>query len=156
MVTWLLGTGVIFIVLEFFVIPGFGILGLAGIVALAAGLFLLLGADAFAAGVVALLFLVFIVGLWFLFKVFPETNIWRKKLELKLSSTTDKGYVSNQSLTHWLGKEGVAHTVLRPAGSARFDDSLVDVVTDGSFIEKGAAVKVIEVEGSRVVVRKLE
>ena len=50
-------------------------------------------------------------------------------------------------------REGTAMTPLRPAGTARLGDSLVDVVTEGDFVDAGARVRVVRVEGSRVVVR---
>jgi membrane-bound serine protease (ClpP class) len=53
-----------------------------------------------------------------------------------------------------VGRSGVALTILRPAGKARIDDRMIDVVSDGPFIEQGAAVVVLEVLGNRVVVRK--
>ena len=51
-----------------------------------------------------------------------------------------------------VGEEGVARTILRPAGKAEFGAALVDVVTDGEFLERGARVRVTMVEGDRVVV----
>jgi membrane-bound serine protease (ClpP class) len=52
-----------------------------------------------------------------------------------------------------LGQTGVALTPLRPAGTVVFNGKRVDVVADGLFIEKGTSVKVVAVEGLRVVVR---
>ena len=54
-----------------------------------------------------------------------------------------------------VGEEGVARTILRPAGKAEFGAALVDVVTDGEFLERGAKVRVVMVEGDRVVVEGL-
>jgi membrane-bound serine protease (ClpP class) len=51
-----------------------------------------------------------------------------------------------------VGEEGVARTILRPAGKAEFGAALVDVVTDGEFLDRGAKVRVAMVEGDRVVV----
>ncbi len=53
-----------------------------------------------------------------------------------------------------LGRTGRASTVLRPAGVAEFDGEPVDVVTEGDFVEAGAAVKVIAVAGNRIVVER--
>lgn len=55
-----------------------------------------------------------------------------------------------------LGREGVAITQLRPAGAARIDGHRQDVVTEGGLIEAGTALRVIGVEGMRVVVRPIE
>lgn len=53
-----------------------------------------------------------------------------------------------------VGQSGVAHTALRPSGVAVIGGQRVDVVSEGALIERGAAVKVIAVEGARVVVRQ--
>ena len=55
-----------------------------------------------------------------------------------------------------VGEEGVARTILRPAGKAAFGAALVDVVTDGEFLDAGARVRVTMVEGDRVVVEGLD
>jgi len=57
-----------------------------------------------------------------------------------------------QPLTYLLGQQGRSLTPLRPAGSAMIGDAKVDVVTEGKFVDTGTAVKVIFVEGNRVVV----
>ena len=49
--------------------------------------------------------------------------------------------------------EGAALSALRPAGAAQIAGRRVDVVSEGTFIPAGAAVKVVSVEGARVVVR---
>ncbi len=53
-----------------------------------------------------------------------------------------------------IGEVGVAHSILRPAGRAEFGDRLLDVVTDGEFLDPGTAVRIVEVHGSRVVVER--
>jgi membrane-bound serine protease (ClpP class) len=55
-------------------------------------------------------------------------------------------------LAHLLGKSGQTVTPLRPAGTVMLDDQRVDVITEGKFVESGVPVKVIRVEGMRVVV----
>ena len=64
------------------------------------------------------------------------------------------GYVSNDVLKDLAGKEGVAHTTLRPAGIAKIDGNLVDVVTEGDFIDAGSPIVVLRVVGGRNIVRK--
>lgn len=54
-----------------------------------------------------------------------------------------------------LGAVGVATSTLRPAGLAKLNDHYVDVVTEGDFIDVGTPVQVIEVEGTRIVVRRV-
>ncbi len=69
---------------------------------------------------------------------------------------TSKGTVGNLGTERpeLVGQAGVAHTALRPSGVAVIGGQRVDVVTEGAMIERGAAVKVIAVEGARVVVRQ--
>jgi membrane-bound serine protease (ClpP class) len=63
--------------------------------------------------------------------------------------------LSAADLASLLGAIGVASTTLRPAGIARFGDDFVDVVSEGSFIEAGSRIQVIEIEGHRVVVKEV-
>jgi membrane-bound serine protease (ClpP class) len=55
-----------------------------------------------------------------------------------------------------IGDWGVAESPLRPAGKAIFGDAYLDVVADGSFVDKGKQVRVIQVSGNRIVVREIE
>lgn len=82
---------------------------------------------------------------------FPHTAIGRR-LMLKSSLNLGEGEksVPNKPL---LGKEGVALTRLRPAGTARFDGKKIDVVTEGGLVEQGRKIVVVAQEGMKVVVR---
>lgn len=81
----------------------------------------------------------------------------RSPLALKSSLLKSDGVVSyDEKLSDLVGKEGVAVTNLRPSGTVRIENRRIDVVTRGDFIEKGAAVEVAKVEGSRVVVKKTQ
>lgn len=71
------------------------------------------------------------------------------------STNTESGYVSSRSRLELIGKTGVALTSMRPSGTALIEDERIDVVTEGTFIAKDQKVKVIKVEGSRVVVREI-
>ena len=55
-----------------------------------------------------------------------------------------------------LGKEGVTQTMLRPAGFVSIDDERIDVVSEGEMIERDTRVKVITIEGNRIVVARIE
>lgn len=144
--------GLVLLALELFV-PSFGILGILGSIGLLAGVIraaydtsnalLSLGIAVVVAAV-----LVIIVA-----RVFKHKGVWNKFI-LKDQLTTETGYVSHENETSLLGKVGVALTTLRPAGTALIADRKVDVVTDGTFIEKDRKVIVVQVEGVRVVVRE--
>lgn len=153
MVMYLLVGGIVLLAIEG-IIPGFGVFGFAGILSLLGALYLFLGATTEAAMITAVVAVVaFLLLIWFIKKA-PRTRVGQK-LTLQLESTKAKGYDATDERQDLLGHEGVAHSVLRPAGKAVFDGELVDVVTEGSFYEPGTKVKVIAVTGGRVVVRRV-
>ena len=65
------------------------------------------------------------------------------------------GYTSVVDKSRFLGSIGVCVTDLRPAGTITIEGEPVDVVTEGSFVKQGESVKVINVDGSRVLVRPI-
>ena len=96
------------------------------------------------------------VVLWVGLKAFPRTFVG-KKLILKQSFGRDEGFTSYTSERYedLAGKQGVAITMLRPSGMVRIEDKKYSVVTGGELIEKDQPVRVVKVEGSRIVVRKV-
>lgn len=87
------------------------------------------------------------LGTVFFFKYFPGSRIAKPYV----SETTIGGIGTTRH--ELMDKTGVAKTSLRPSGTATIDGESVDVVTEGSLIDPGTPVKVVEVEGLRVVVR---
>lgn len=146
--------GIILIILEIFIIPGFGIAGIIGIAMMIGGVFLV--ADSVLEGVIYLLITLIVVGLLIFIglKTGRMKKIWRK-ISLGEKQVTDAGYVApKKEYAEYMGKTGIALTLLRPAGTAEIDGERVDVVTDGSFIPKDSQIKVIAVEGTRIIVSK--
>jgi membrane-bound serine protease (ClpP class) len=90
-------------------------------------------------------------------KMFPKTFVG-KKLILSFSQEREDGFASYSTERYdgLEGTEGEALTMLRPSGMARFDGKKYSVVTSGELIEKGTAIRVVKVEGSRVVVRSVK
>ena len=83
-----------------------------------------------------------------------RNRAWQR---LVLETETDKasGYESTPiGFTELLAQKGVALTPLRPSGRAQFGDRVVDVVTEGDFINPGSRVEVMQVHGNRVVVQE--
>lgn len=78
-----------------------------------------------------------------------------KGLILESSQQADSGWVASETDTDLLGRTGEAFTVLRPAGTIVVDGKRVDAVSSGEHIEKGSTIRVIETQGSRVVVEKV-
>ncbi|WP_299087784.1 nodulation protein NfeD [uncultured Metabacillus sp.] len=145
--------GIIFLIAELFV-PG-AILGVLGIGSIIASLYIASGNVVNMTISLGIALAVSITASILLVKVFGKRMNLFKKLILRDSTNTESGYVSNKSRTDLLGLEGVAMTTLRPSGTAVIAEERIDVVTEGSYIAKGQRVKVVKVEGSRIVVREL-
>lgn len=160
----LFAAGVVLLLIEIFVVPGFGVFGILGIIFMVAGLFLGLLADfplldwddiSFAIIQLALSFLATIFLIYLLSKVLPKTNIWNR-LILMRNLEEKSGYTtSDPDFSHLIGNTGTAMTDLRPSGTIVIDDKRYDVVTGGEFLDHGTKIKVVEVEGSKVVVREV-
>jgi membrane-bound serine protease (ClpP class) len=156
--------GVVLLLIEIFVVPGFGITGISGIVLIFASIFLsLIGSEpfiTFEAISVAILqltaaLITAIVLIFLLAKYLPKTSAF-SKLVLSESEKSEAGFVSYPSDTSLIGKTGRALTVLRPAGIVEIDGKKYDVVADNEYIEPGKQVKVIRVEGIKVVVQEVK
>ncbi|MGQ4665786.1 NfeD family protein, partial [Metabacillus halosaccharovorans] len=145
--------GVIFLIAELFV-PG-GILGILGFVSVIGSLYVASGNFVHMTISLLISFAVAFAASILLVKVFGKRMNIFKKLILRDSTNTESGYVSNVSRRELVGAEGIALTTLRPSGTAVINDERLDVVTEGGYIIKGQKVKVIKVEGSRIVVREL-
>ena len=72
-----------------------------------------------------------------------------------LSETQTGERAQSSQANNWIGREGVAHTPLRPAGAALVDGKRLDVVAESDMIEAGSRIKIIAVNDNRLVVRKL-
>ena len=154
--------GVVLLLLEIFVIPGFGIVGVLGILLIVTGLFLGLIGDfsitdsndlSNAIIQLASSFLLTGVFIYVLSKFLPKTKAWNNLiLNANISSTS--GYTSSLDLNSLIGAQGIALTDLRPAGTAVINNKRIDVVTDGEFIKNGTSIVVNFIQGSRVVVEE--
>jgi len=143
--------GVGLLLAEAFVIPGFGVAGISGLLALAASIYLTFGDQALMVGSIAIIVLA--AGLLLALRYLPRTRVAHA---LVLNQAIDEQAPPRDRLAALAGAVGVAASDLRPAGVARFGERKVDVVTEGEFIPKGSRIRVIEVEGARVVVRREE
>lgn len=149
----LFGVGLVLIILELF-LPG-GIMGILGVAAMLTGLILAGGSLSGILIAIAIAIVVTIIGSYFFIRSFGY-NGPLKRLVLFDSTSSEKGYLSHQERLDLTGRTGVTATPLRPSGSVKVDDEYLDVVTEGSYIEKGQLVKIVKVSGGRVVVRSVE
>ena len=97
-----------------------------------------------------------IIGMVILMKFFGKNLHVFNKLILRDATTTEEGYVSNVNRIDLLGKMGDTITPLRPAGTIIVDNERIDAVSEGSYIDANRQVEVIQVEGSRIVVREMK
>ncbi len=164
--------GLAFIAAEIFVIPGFGVAGVSGLVLTLGSLVMAsrrvlipatgedmasLGMDAFT---VLGAFMGFLVALIFLANYIgqiPGLSRLTLKPQVAMSGAAAVDTDSEEMLPGWqrveTGDIGETLSALRPSGKMQFGDHIVDVVTEGDFVDPGVSVKVIGKQGSRVVVR---
>lgn len=147
--------GFILIILEIFVIPGFGITGITGIILTVGSLILvmvnndvfnfsfvpadnmLLAVTATLGGLLGGVIVIFIGG-----ARLSKSHVFRK-IALTASEDRSHGYTSTFHLQPMVGKEGTAYTVLRPAGKVMIEGKLYDAFTRGDYIDKGQRIEVV-------------
>lgn len=161
----LFAAGVVLLLVEILIIPGFGIVGILGILAILTSLALSMvgrfelltfqDVQSALSKVTAALIGSIIMTI-VLFKFFPRTSLG-KQVILKETEERGQGYVA-QGLDqhHLVGLIGTTLTPLHPSGTILLEDRRYDVVSEGEFIDKQTRVKILEVEGARIVVRKVE
>lgn len=158
--------GIILIVVEVFVIPGFGIFGVSGLIISVSSLILImLNNDMFDFTFVisrdimnaslSVLISVFAFGILILFGGLRFTNSKAfKNISLDETQDSSMGYISNKYPDNLVGKIGKAYTVLRPSGKIIIGEEIYDATSSGGFIEKNNKVKVVSNEGGSLKVNK--
>lgn len=154
----LLLAGVILVLVELLVLPGFGVAGVLGGLALLGAIVLSMlgsfptsGDVLVALNVVAVSLVMVAFAGWQILRRLPHDRRTRALL-LNTSTSRETGYLSAPVRGELVGAEGIALTDLRPAGTARIAGESVDVVSEGPFLSAGTAVRVIRAEGYRHVV----
>lgn len=159
--------GVTLLALEIFVIPGFGIVGISGMALMVLSFYLMMVDQPLpqvpwewkvteqSIQIISMsLFMAFVAGAAAV-RILPHTPLW-KKVGLVFSLSSDEGCVAGtEGLSQYLGQSGVSASVLRPVGRGRFGSALVDVSTQGEFVETGRPIKVIDIRGNVLVVEKV-
>jgi membrane-bound serine protease (ClpP class) len=82
----------------------------------------------------------------------PETRMGRKMV---LSRDLGNAQSGSEQPPALIGRQGVAETLLRPAGVATVDGKRLDVVAESGLIERGSSIKIVSVAGAQIVVRKV-
>jgi membrane-bound serine protease (ClpP class) len=147
--------GILLIGVEIFVTPGLGIAGILGLGSLITSVFITAPTtqQAIFSMVIALIGTIILLAVSI--KFMPTRKVW-SRLILSLRQENQAGYIAPESgLADYVGREGKALTTLRPSGAMELENGeRLDVVAEGSFIQAGANVQVVKVEGMRIVVRK--
>jgi membrane-bound serine protease (ClpP class) len=154
----LLGMGLLLMLAEVFVLPGFGVAGVLGLLCLVASTFLsmvgrLPSSDdiLIALSVLAGSFVLIIFTTWQLIKRLPKDRRGHQLFHLG-GLTRERGYSSAMKREDLVGLEGVTLTDLRPAGVASVADEKIDVVSGGPWVAAGTPVRIVRSEGYRHVV----
>jgi membrane-bound serine protease (ClpP class) len=158
----LLGLGLIAVGVEVFLIPGFGLAGVAGILAIVASMVLAMmggyptnGDIAQALGVLGASLLITTAVIYAWLRHLPNSGRFSGLL-LKGAGQREAGFTTAPARPELVGRDGTAITDLRPSGTARIGEERVDVVTEGEYVPLGSRVQVVRSEGYRHVVRAVD
>jgi len=159
--------GVALILVEVFVIPGFGVAGISGLILTLGSLILVMlnnnlfdfsfvpaddiiqAVAATGIGLMGGMALIFYGGL-----KFTESKAF-KKIALQDRFDRSQGYTSNFKTGTFIGKKGITYSVLRPSGKILIDDEVYDAYTRGNYIDKGVEVIVVEEGGTSLKEREI-
>lgn len=160
--------GVVLLIVELFIIPGFGVAGISGIAFI--GISLVLSMQEFVVPsfqweweifhrnilIVVLNLLAAIIGFAVLAASFRRVSFFRR-LALETAEDVAEGYTVQSMLGPGspVGKRGHAITTLRPAGKAEIDGEVLVVEADGEYVSLGAPVEVVRLEGNNIIVREI-
>jgi membrane-bound serine protease (ClpP class) len=160
--------GVALIVLEIFVIPGFGIAGISGLMLTISSLILVMlnndvfdfsfvkASEIFQAVATILSGLFGSIIIMFLGGVRLTNTRLFKRIALQAVQDRSEGYTSSFKEESLIDKTGTAYTVLRPSGKVLIEGVLYDAYTRGDYINRNDKIKVINEEGTSLKVKKIE
>ena len=151
LICFLVGAGLL--VLEAFM-PGFGLAGITGVVLQCITLALVwinYGSMA-ALGALLIILSVLAIAISVSLRSVANGKLNKSRIILRDTESNEEGYRSAADTEIFLGKEGETTTVLRPTGIAEFDGVKLNVISEGEFIPSGVKVRIVRVEGSRILV----
>jgi len=166
--------GLAAIAVEIFLLPGTIVFGLVGFLCLLLSLILsrqsfVLPGNEIEEGILlanlanlTLLFLATGVVTFFVWRMLPKMPVFNRLMlvppgrgrEPEQNSEASGFGLDNDALVKLVGRVGTAATTLRPTGTMELDGDRVDVVTEGEFLANGTAIRVLYVQGNRVVVAR--
>lgn len=137
-------------------IPGFGAAGIGGVILMSIGIVMSAETFKMGLGIMILSWILAGIGIFLVIKYGLNKGPFAKMI-LK-SNQDSKEYLAYDSKTFesLLGKEGISNSMLRPSGTAIIDGEVLDVQTGGDFIKSNVAIKIIKVEGNKIIVKKID
>lgn len=146
--------GIALIICEM-LLPGFGVSGILGIIALIFAVVFRADSPEAAIITIALMLVLILFAGFVIFRSLKKGRLARSSIVLDDSIEKDATSLSTQDIQALVGREGVCLNTLRPSGNADFDGLKLDVVSDGEFIKAGSAVRIVRVEGLRILVKEV-
>lgn len=143
--------GFVLLLIEAF-IPGFGVIGAGGLICVSASIVLTAASTGLGIKMLLISLAVSLLAGYLAYQYFQRRGTLRRFV-LSEAATREGGFSSTVDWSYLTGKTGRSVTPLRPAGIAEIGGSRFDVVSEGSFIPAGTDIKVVVVEGRRIVVR---
>ncbi|MFH1417909.1 MAG: NfeD family protein [Planctomycetota bacterium] len=159
----LFGLGLLLTAIEVLV-PSGGLLAVLAVICLAGSLFCAYQISGRTAAILAGVEVVVVpIVVAVTFKVLPKTRLGKQLIlsppksgEAGASAANSGGFGGSGDFESLIGTEGVAATALRPSGTAEFGTRRVSVVSDGEPVAQGARVRVVLIEGNRIVVEPVD
>lgn len=144
--------GLVFLTIEVFM-PGFGLPGITGIVMEIVSIVMTFRTHGGLAALGITLIILAVMGIVISLSL---RHFRHSSVILNETESVADGYVAVKDMEVFVGKEGMTTTVLRPTGMAEFEGVKLNVQADGEYIPKDIRVRVERVEGTRVVVRRMD
>lgn len=158
--------GIVLIGLEIFVIPGFGIAGISGIILTVGGMILIMvnnqwfdfsfvnGDKLLAATLSTLLGMMGAIIVMLLGSARLANSRFFEKIALQTSQKKEEGYNIHQRSESFIGKEGTVYSKLRPSGKIEIEGDIYDAFTRGEYLDVDTAIVVIDEIGSSLRVKE--
>ena len=142
--------GIVLMIVEMF-LPGFGVPGILGLISLIAAI--VLRGEFF----ITFTLIVAVLGIsaLIIFRSFSKGLISRSPIVLKEAIHQTSTPLQDADMQSLIGHEGISLTALRPAGNALIGGKKYDVCTSGEFLRKDSRIKVMGVEGLRILVEEI-
>lgn len=146
--------GMVLMAIEIFT-PGMGAPAIFGSISLIAAI--ILRADSIETALITLVLILIplLLGAGIAIRSFSRGALNRSPVVLKDRIEGSSTSLSDAEMQQLVGAEGVALTALRPAGNGVFDGRRLDVVTSGGFIAKDSPIRIVAIEGLRIMVEKV-